>query len=70
MVYDCHCCRMIASDFCRCVIGTCLGCSLCLTHCSCPLRHTRGCGLDPDLDAPDGPFGDLADDGWGRPAAG
>jgi hypothetical protein len=59
MVYDCVCCRLLGTDFCRCVFSTCPGCSRCLTHCSCPLGHARSCEPDPELDAPDGPFADL-----------
>lgn len=66
----CHCCSRRAAVFCSCVISTCRRCLFCLTHCDCPLRHARRCEFDPELDAPDGPFGDLASRGTGRRDAG
>lgn len=66
MVYDCVCCGIIGADHCLCVWTTCPGCSRCLTHCVCALRFARWCEPDPELDAPDGPFGDLRGDHGGN----
>lgn len=52
----CYCCaRRSEIGVCRCVIGTCRRCLLCVKHCVCPER--MACGeVAEGLDDPEGPF--------------
>ncbi len=61
MTYRCFCCdRRPSGGVCTCVISARRRCLMCLSHCDCPERHARLCGVDAELNTEDGPFADLA----------